>query len=217
MAPTPYTVNDVMTKTVVAVTRDAQFKEIVAAMEQWKVTAMPVLEGEGRVVGVISEADLLTKEEFHDTEPGLIEQMQRLGDTAKAAGVSAEELMTAPAITIHADATLPQAARVMARQQVKRLPVVDAAGNLQGIVSRADLLKVFLRPDDDIAVEIRRDVVDRLFTVSRRGVRVEVTDGVVTLTGSVRDSGLIPVAARLAQTVEGVVGVKCDLTGPPPE
>ncbi|MGW7368799.1 CBS domain-containing protein [Streptomyces sp. NPDC054841] len=76
--------DDVMTRTVVAVVPDAHFKEIVAAMEQWKVTAMPVLEGEGRVVGVVSEADLLVKEELHDSDPGLIEQMRRLDDTAKA-------------------------------------------------------------------------------------------------------------------------------------
>lgn len=212
MVSTPYTVGDVMTRTVVAVERDAQFKEIVAAMEQWKVTAMPVVEGEGRVVGVVSEADLLPKEEFHDTEPGLIVQMQNLSDTAKAGAVRAGDLMTTPAVTVRADATLPQAARTMARQRIKRLPVVDADGTLQGILSRADLLKVFLRPDDDLAAEVRRDVVDRLFTVSRYNVRVDVTDGVVTLTGTVRDGALIPVAERLAHAVEGVVEVNCRLT-----
>lgn len=215
MARSPYTVNDVMTTTVVAVAPDAQFKEIVAVMRQWKVTAVPVLEGEGRVVGVLSEADLLHKEQFHDEEPGMIEQMRRLGDTAKAGSVSARDLMTTPAITVGAAATLPQAARIMALHQVKRLPVVDPGGVLRGIVSRADLLKVFLRPDDDIKAEVRREVVERLFPVSRRGIGVSVADGVVTLTGTVRDGALIPVAARLAHAVEGVVGVTCELTGPP--
>ncbi|CAM5455344.1 CBS domain-containing protein [Streptomyces avidinii] len=84
MTSTPYTVNDVMTKTVVTVTPAAEFEEIATAMERWKVTAVPVIEGEGRVVGVVSEADLLTKEEFHEHGPSLIEQMRRLGDTAKA-------------------------------------------------------------------------------------------------------------------------------------
>ncbi|MFD7611619.1 CBS domain-containing protein [Streptomyces sp. NPDC059828] len=214
MVSTPYTVGDVMTRTVVAVERNAQFKEIVAAMEQWKVTAVPVVEGEGRVVGVVSEADLLPKEEFHDTGPGLIEQMQNLDDTAKAGAVRAGDLMTTPATTIRADATLPQAARTMARQRIKRLPVVDADGTLQGILSRADLLKVFLRPDDDLAAEVRREVVDRLFTVSRHAIRVDVTDGVVTLTGTVRDGTLVPVAERLAHAVEGVVEVNCRLTSP---
>ncbi|MFF3688049.1 CBS domain-containing protein [Streptomyces sp. NPDC002187] len=216
MAPAPYTVNDVMTKTVVAVGPDAEFKEIVTAMAQWKVTAVPVVEGEGRVVGVVSEADLLAKEEFHDSGPSLIEQMQQLDETAKAGAVLARDLMTTPAITVRADASLPQAARRMARQQVKRLPVVDESGVLQGIVSRFDLLKIFLRADDDIAAEVRREVVDRLFRVSHSGIGVDVTDGMVTLTGAVRDSHLIPVAERLAFSVEGVVGVACELTGPPP-
>lgn len=99
-----YTVNDVMTKTVVTITPDAEFKEIAAAMEQWKVTAVPVVEGEGRVVGVVSEADLLTKEEFHDQTPGMIEDMHRLGDIAKAGSVRAKDLMTSPAITVNPDA-----------------------------------------------------------------------------------------------------------------
>ncbi|MFE6905555.1 CBS domain-containing protein [Streptomyces erythrochromogenes] len=211
MTATPYTVNDVMTKKVIAFSPDAGFKEIATAMERWKVSAAPVVEGEGHVVGVVSEADLLPKEEFHDHRLGMIEQMRHLGDTAKAGSLRAEELMTTPAITIHPDATLPQAARLMAERHVKRLPVVDADGNLKGIVSRADLLKVFLRSDDALTEEIRRDVVLTLFPVSHSQVKVTVSQGVVTLTGRVRDAGLIPVAARLAQAVEGVVDVRCRL------
>ncbi|MEU6017375.1 CBS domain-containing protein [Streptomyces sp. NPDC047515] len=206
-----YTVNDVMTKNVITVTPDTEFKEIAACMEKWKVAAVPVVEGEGHVVGVVSEADLLPKEEFHGHRIGLIEQMYRPGDTAKAGAVRAEELMTSPAITVKPEVPLPQAARLMAYQRVKRLPVVDADGNLKGIVSRADLLKVFLRSDDELAAEIRREVVNRLFPAS--SVKVSVTWGMATLTGRVRDATLIPVAARLAQSVEGVVGVDCRLEG----
>ncbi|MET8535965.1 CBS domain-containing protein [Streptomyces sp. NPDC005065] len=212
-----YTVNDVMTKTVVTITPDAEFKEIAAAMEQWKVTAVPVVEDEGRVVGVVSEADLLTKEEFHEQSPGMIEDMRRLDDIAKAGSVRAKDLMTTPAVTVKPDAPLPQAARLMADRHVKRLPVVDADGSLKGIVSRADLLKVFLRSDDELAAEIRREVVNHLFPVAHQDVRVSVTWGVATLTGRVSDATLIPVAARLAQSVEGVVSVDCrleDLTSP---
>lgn len=214
MARSRYTVGDVMTRTVVAVAPDAQFMEIVAAMEQWKVTALPVVEGEGRVVGVVSEADLLAKEVFRDRDPALAVQTRRTAVAAKAASVSAKDLMTTPAVTVRAGARVPHAARVMARHQVKRLPVVDNDGILQGIVSRTDLLKVFLRPDDDIAAEVRRDVVDQLFPISARDIRVEVDDGVVTLTGTVRDSELIAIARRLAYAVEGVVDVACELTGP---
>ncbi|MEV4946758.1 CBS domain-containing protein [Streptomyces sp. NPDC053755] len=207
-----FTVADVMTEKVVAVRPGAQFKEIVAAMERWKVTAVPVVEGEGRVVGVVSEADLLLKEEFHDRRLGLVEQMRRLDATAKAGSLRAEDLMTAPAVTVAPDAPLPQAARVMAAQHVKRLPVVDASGTIQGIVSRSDLLKVFLRPDEDLADDVRRDVIEHLFPLSRHRVDVRVRAGVVTMSGEVGDSALIPLAERLARAVEGVVDVRCRLT-----
>ncbi|MCX4430152.1 CBS domain-containing protein [Streptomyces mirabilis] len=214
MDHSPYTVNDVMTTTVVAVDPDAQFKEIVATMEKWKVSALPVLEGEGRVVGVVSEADLLTKGEPRDSDRGLIEKMRGLDDTAKAVAVSARDLMTTPAVTVRAGASLPQAASRMAYHQVKRLPVVDDDEILQGIVSRADLLKVYLRSGDAIAAEVRAEVVDRLFPVSRQDIQVDVNDGVVTVTGRVRDSELISVAIRLTHAIDGVVDVNCLLTGP---
>ncbi|KOT60301.1 MULTISPECIES: CBS domain-containing protein [Streptomyces] len=200
-----HTVSDVMTHTVVAVGRDAPFKEIVRMMEQWKVSALPVLEGEGRVIGVVSEADLLPKEEFRDSDPSRFEQRRRLEDLAKAGALTAGELMSAPAICVHADAALPQAARIMAVRHVKRLPVTDAQGLLQGVISRSDLLKVFLRPDADIAEEVRRVVTDRVFP--GQDVTVDVQDGVVTLGGPVRDTSCVPVAARLCRAVEGVVDV----------
>ncbi|MFB9350478.1 CBS domain-containing protein [Streptomyces heliomycini] len=215
MPETPHIVSDVMTQTVVAVGRDAPFKEIVRTMEQWKVSAMPVLEGEGRVVGVVSEADLLPKEEFRDNDPILFEQRRRLSDVAKAGAVTAAELMSAPAITVHPDATLAQAARIMAVRHVKRLPVVDDVGMLQGLVSRADLLKVFLRPDEEIEEEVRRTVVSYLFPAVSHALHVNVHEGVVTLRGHIQDTSLISVAVRLVRAVEGVVDVEPRLTGEP--
>ncbi|GHJ96885.1 hypothetical protein SNE510_64040 [Streptomyces sp. NE5-10] len=212
MTTRPFTVADVMTKKVVAVRPDASFKEIVTAMERWKVTALPVLEGEGRVVGVVSEADLLLKEEFHDHRLGMVEQLRRRDATAKAGSDRAAELMTTPAVTVRPEASLPRAARLMATRRVKRLPVVDADGMIQGVVSRSDLLKVFLRSDGELADEVHRDVVARLFPLSRDRIEVRVDAGVVTLTGDVRDSTLVPVAERLARAVEGVVDVRCALT-----
>jgi CBS-domain-containing membrane protein len=202
-----------MTQTVVSVGQDAPFKDIVALMAQWQVSALPVTAGEGRVVGVVSEADLLLKEEFRDTDPTRPEQLRRMAEMAKAGGVTAGDLMTSPAVTVHADATLGQAARLMAQRHVKRLPVVDDVGVLAGIVSRADLLKVFLRPDEEIAEEIRREVVAYLFGDEAVHVVVGVTDGVVTLGGRLADTSLVPVAARLARAVEGVVDVRWELSG----
>ncbi|MEU3709916.1 CBS domain-containing protein [Streptomyces catenulae] len=207
-----FTVADVMTRQVVAVRRDAGFKEIVAAMARWKVTAVPVVEGADRVVGVVSEADLLAKEEFHDHRTGMIEQRRRLDATAKAGARRAEDLMAAPAVTVGTGASLPQAARLMATHHVKRLPVVDEDGTLRGIVSRADLLKVFLRPDRDLAAEVRREVVEPLFPDAPRRIGVTVDGGVVTLSGEVTDTAVVPLAARLTRAVEGVVDVRCELT-----
>ncbi|WP_405835828.1 CBS domain-containing protein [Streptomyces platensis] len=213
MQNTPHLVSDVMTGTVAAVDREARFKEIVETMERWQVSALPVLAGEGRVVGVVSEADLLPKEEFRESDPDRLEQLRRLDDVRRAGALTAGELMTGPALTVRANATLSQAARTMARGSVKRLPVVDGQGVLQGIVSRADLLKVFLRSDEDLAEEVRY-VVGELFTAPVKDLRVTVVDGVVTLSGRVRDTSLIPVAARLVRAVEGVVDVEFDVTVP---
>ncbi|MCE3035952.1 MULTISPECIES: CBS domain-containing protein [Streptomyces] len=200
-----------MTRAAVAVGRTALFKDIVARMEQWNVSALPVLEGDGRVVGVVSEADLLPKEEFRDSDPDRLTQRRRLGDLAKAGGVTADDLMSTPAVTVHADATLAEAARIMALKRVKRLPVVTAEGVLEGVVSRGDLLKVFLRDDRELADEIRREVLDVLFPAPVEPLHVVVVDGVVTLTGKVTDGTRIPLAVRMVRGVEGVVGVDCYL------
>ncbi|WP_413759861.1 CBS domain-containing protein [Streptomyces sp. MMBL 11-3] len=211
----PHLVSDVMTRTVVTVGREATFKEIVRILEEHEVSALPVLDGAGQIVGVVSEADLLPKEEFRDDDPDRRTQMRRLADLAKAGAVTAQDLMSAPALTIHDGATLAQAARTMARHGVKRLPVVDGAGALCGVVSRSDLLKVFLRPDEELAVEIRQHVVPLLAPppATADAVRVEVRDGVVTLTGQLDDESLVPVAARLVRAVEGVIDVRCHLGG----
>jgi CBS domain-containing protein len=204
MPETLYKVSDVMTHTVVAVGSETPFKDVVQLLDQWKVSAVPVLAGEGRVVGVVSEADLLAKEEFRDTDEG------GLAERIKASALTAGELMNAPAVTVHADATVAEAARIMARRHVKRLPVVDGVGLLQGVVSRSDLLKVFLRSDEDIAEEVRHDVLNLLPVGD--ALTVSVTDGAVTLGGSLPERGLEPVIARAVRAVEGVVDVRLDLT-----
>ncbi|MBC9715911.1 CBS domain-containing protein [Streptomyces sp. TRM66268-LWL] len=208
MPDSPHTVSDVMTHTAIAVGRDASFKDIVELLGEWKVSALPVLEGEGRVIGVVSEADLLPKEEFRTAGLCLHESRRRLADLEKAGAMTAGELMSSPAVTVHADATLAEAARIMVRRRVKRLPVVDGVGLLQGVVSRSDLLKVFLRPDEEIADEVRRTVIARIPAVAE--VRADVDEGVVKLYGLPRDTSLIPVLARAVRAVEGVIDVRID-------
>lgn len=210
---TPHTVGDVMTRTVIGVGREAPFKDIVRTLEQWGISALPVLEGDSVVVGVVSEADLLAKEQFHDHTPSRMEETRVMRQLVKASGVTAGELMTAPAVTVHASAPLSLAARTMAVYRIKRLPVTDGEGRLEGIVSRSDLLKVFLRDDEEIAEEVRSEVAELLFPT--RDVTVSVQDGVVTLDGEIGDTMMIPVAARLAKAVEGVVDVDMRLHGEP--
>ncbi|WP_435210421.1 CBS domain-containing protein [Streptomyces sp. bgisy034] len=211
MPGSPHIVRDVMTRDVAVVNRDAAFKDIVRTLQDRKVSALPVVDGGGRVIGIVSEADLLHKEEFRDGDPDRYTQLRRLSDLVKAGSVTAGELMTRPALTVTDDATLAQAARTMARAGVKRLPVVDADGRLEGVVSRVDLLKVFLRDDEEIAEEVRREVVAYLFPLPASAVRVDVLDGVVRLGSRIRDKSLVPVAARLVRAVEGVVDVVFEL------
>ncbi|MET9725931.1 CBS domain-containing protein [Streptomyces zaomyceticus] len=205
MPASHYIVSDVMTHTAVAIGRDAPYKEIVALLDQWKVSALPVLEGEGRVVGVVSEADLLPKEEFRLDEP----RPGEFGEAAKAGALRAGELMSSPAVTVHADATLAEAARIMATRKVKRLPVVNEIGMLEGVVSRSDLLKVFLRTDGEIEEEIRRSVLGE--SAAPAGLDVSVLEGVATLRGGLADPSLVPLLARAVRAVEGVVDVRMRL------
>ncbi|MFD8009047.1 CBS domain-containing protein [Streptomyces sp. NPDC058955] len=208
MTASRYTVSDVMTRTAIAIGRDAPYKEIVALMDQWKVSAVPVLEGEGRVIGVVSEADLLPKEEFRTDEP----RPDEFAAASKAGALRAGELMSSPAVTVHPDATLAEAARIMATRRVKRLPVVNGVGMLEGVVSRSDLLKVFLRTDAEIEEEIRHYVLGE--SAASVGLEVTVADGVATLRGSLSDRSLVPLVARAARAVEGVVDVRMDLATP---
>ncbi|WP_328314558.1 CBS domain-containing protein [Streptomyces sp. NBC_00442] len=209
MSTFQYTVSDVMTHTAVAVGRRASYKEIVEVLHQWKVSAVPVLEGEGRVVGVVSEADLLVKEQFRHAEPAPAE---RRDEAAKAGAVLAEDLMSSPAVTVHPAATVSEAARIMARKGVKRLPVVNDIGMLEGVVSRGDLLKVFLRPDE----EIRSEIHDSVLGEPRPPAPVEcsVEEGVVTLRFGRRGGGaFVPLLARAVLAVEGVVDVRMQREG----
>lgn len=214
MYSSPHTVGDVMTRVVATVERGAEFKDIVRTLHEHRVSALPVVDRSGRVVGVVSEADLLPKEEFRDSDPDRHTQLRRLSDLAKAGSVTAGELMTSPALTVREDTTLAHAARTMARAKVKRLPVVDDEDRLVGVVSRVDLLKVFLRPDEEIAEEVRREVVAYLFPSPASAVRVTVEDGIVKLSGRVRDASLVSVAERLVRAVEGVVDVRFALDVP---
>ncbi len=205
-------VKDVMTSEVTSVNGSTPFKDIAEILIFHGVSAVPVVDGDNHVVGVVSEADLLHKEEFREQyyregyQPPLRVRLRHRHTQDKARGDTAAELMTSPAVTVTASATVVAAARLMDEHDVKRLPVVDGEGCLVGIVSRHDLLKVFVRTDDDIAREIRDDVLGRAL-LETSDVRVHVAHGMVTLTGHMDLRSEARIAARLARRVSGVVDV----------
>jgi CBS domain-containing protein len=202
-------VRDVMTRRVVAVRGHAGYKEMVDALTGYGVSALPVVDEETRVVGLVSEADLLPKVEFAGDDPraGLLARRARRTARAKAGGDTAADLMTAPAVTVDPDTTVVAAARLMESEAVKRLPVVDGDGRLVGIVARSDLLRVFLRGDGDIRAEVEADVLGRTLAIEPSDVDVEVRAGVVRLRGRVDRSSTARIAVRLTRAVTGVVDV----------
>ncbi|GII05997.1 CBS domain-containing protein [Planobispora takensis] len=209
------TVADVMTKDVLTVTAQTPFKDIVAAFADRAVSGAPVVDDAGHVVGIVTEADLLRKEEFKDAPEErhrLFEHRRDRLTRRKARGDTAAELMTTPVMTVAPDTVIPAASRLIAEHGVKRLPVVDEAGRLVGIVSRADLLKMFLAPDDQIRRKVIDEVVVRTLWEDPRKVSVDVRDGVVTLEGQIELKSLIPFAERLTLSVDGVVDVVSRLT-----
>jgi CBS domain-containing protein len=203
-------VRDVMTTEVVAVEAWTPFKEIVARLAQHRISAVPVVDADRRVLGIVTEADLLLKQEHPDpkADVSLIWTRRRRQERAKAAAAVAAKLMTTPAVTVPPTATITEAARRMHTARVKRLPVVDERGQLLGMVSRADLLKVFTRPDEAIRSEIINDVIvgDLMMNPSR--FFIDVDDGVVVLQGRVERRSLIPYLVRAVHHVEGVVRVE---------
>jgi CBS domain-containing protein len=193
---------------VVTATPSTPFKRLVELLVVNRIGGMPIVDEDGRVVGVVSEGDLLLKQEYPgDHEPGLGERLLRRADQRRAQGTLGRDFMSSPATTIGEDATLVQAARLMDARHVKRLPVVDEEGRLIGIVSRADLLRVFLRSDDEIRTEIRTGVIQYQMAMDPGRFFVDVDRGVVTLEGRCERRGLIPILVRHIYGVDGVVHV----------
>lgn len=202
-------VHEVMTRQVVTVGPDAGYKEIVDTLVDAGVSAVPVVD-EGRVVGVASEADLLHRVELASDagHARLFERRRQRDARTKAAGDTAAELMTSPALTIGPDASVIEAARLMEAERIKRIPVVDGQGRLVGIVSRRDLLRGYLRPDDDIRAEISTEVLRHTLFIDPDIIDVAVVDGLVTLSGKVDRRSMAGIIGRLVRGVTGVVDVR---------
>ncbi|MET8508374.1 CBS domain-containing protein [Streptomyces sp. NPDC004787] len=177
-------VGGLMTDDVVSAVPATSFREVAKLLAEHEISGVPVVDDDEHVVGVVSESDLLARREL-----------------------TARDLMTTPAVTVHAEETVADAARLMVRRGVERLPVVDEEERLVGIVTRRDLLGVYLRPDAEIRRHIHEDVLSDAMDLPGDAVDVHVLDGVVTLGGRVRERSRARMLVGLAERVDGVVAV----------
>ncbi|WP_431676615.1 CBS domain-containing protein [Kitasatospora sp. KL5] len=205
-------VGELMTSAVVHVPPGTGFKEIARLLAEHDITSVPVLDHEDRPIGLVSEADLLLNEAAQEDPAGLLltphlEPRER----ARSRATTAAGLMTSPVVCARPEWTVVEAVRLMQGKRLKRLPVVDEAGRLVGIVSSSDLLRVFLRHDRAIREEIRRDVLRNTLDIDPDTLDVQVHDGLVTLVGTVEHRGQVPMVERLCRSVDGVIGVTSHL------
>ncbi|MFD8288470.1 CBS domain-containing protein [Streptomyces lavendulae] len=198
-------VADLMSDGVVSVAPGTAFKDVANLLAQYDISGVPVLDGEDRVVGVVSQTDLLAR-----AAPGPRSSEQ--GATATTGAPTAGDVMSAPAVTVHAEETVADAARLMTRRGVERLPVVDEEDRLVGIVTRRDLLRMFLRPDSEIRRRVTDEVLTGVLGVPDGDVDVHVVDGIVTLEGRVGRRSQLPALLGLVERLDGVVAVASRVT-----
>ncbi|MFJ2302463.1 CBS domain-containing protein [Streptomyces sp. NPDC087787] len=211
-------VGSVMTTEVVRAEYGTPVKEVARLLAGHRISGLPVIDADEHVMGVVSETDLMTRqadlpgrrEPAHRFRAMLTRAARRQEARLKAR--TAGQLMTEPPVTVHADDTIVEAARTMAGRHVERLPVLDEEERLVGMVTRRDLLRVFLRPDADIRAEVVGEVLVRTLGLAPRGVTVEVTEGVVLLEGATERRSDAEIAVSMTRQIDGVVDVVDRLT-----
>jgi CBS domain-containing protein len=207
------TVRDVMTRSVVSVQRGTLLKEVAEALIDNRISGVPVLDVDGAVLGVVSEADLLVKEQGPDAIRHrplarlLGESRESRDQLAKLGAMTAAEAMTSPAVTIASGRPIHEAAAIMTSRHVNRLPVVDN-GRLVGVVSRADLVRAYVRSDDELATTIRQDVIRRILWLDPEPFTVVVKDGVASISGRVERRSTAEMIEHSVRMVPGIVDVR---------
>jgi CBS domain-containing protein len=211
------TVADVMTTEVAAVPETAGYKEIAALLRRHGVSVLPVLGLDRRVIGVVSEADVLDLHASRELPNGAIRLAWQLRQWSRASKATAADLMTAPAVTISPDASVAEAARLLQGRRLTRLPVTDPQGRLAGVISRADVLSTLERPDDLIRHQVITNVIAEGLKLNPHAFQVTVSAGLVTVAGPVGSrSAAIRLIGAIWQ-VDGVCGVRDRLCYPKEE
>ncbi|MFJ4557384.1 CBS domain-containing protein [Streptomyces massasporeus] len=190
---TAHIVGDVMTRDVVQARRTRPFKDVVRLLDHHRISGLPVVDADDKVLGVLSGSDLVRCQAYR-------------GGRVPSPAVTAGDVISSPAITVHPEQTVPAAARLMERRGVERLPVVDEADRLIGIATRRDLLRVFLREDDDIRRQVTEEMATAL-NLPSDAFRVSVRYGVVTLAGRVETRSQVPELVHAVWRLDGLVGV----------
>lgn len=205
-------IRSVMSTAVVTVTPETTLKDAAAKLVRFGISGMPVVDDDNQVLGVLSEADVLAKEAGAAPREGMLAWLLDEGGISRARleARTVGEAMTAPALTIGPERTVREAAARMLSEGVNRLPVVEN-GSLVGIVSRADLVRAFARSDDEIRREIDADVVRQTLWLDPAGLKVDVDDGVVTLSGELESEADVELLREFVRRVPGVVAVRSRL------
>jgi CBS-domain-containing membrane protein len=190
---------DLMTTEVIAVSRDTELREAARLMFRNRVSGLPVTEPDGTLIGIITEADFLRLE---------VERQEGARDQVATVG----EVMSIGVVTIRPEMEIYEAAKIMTVQEVRRLPVVDDDNRLLGVISRADIVSIFTRPDDVIEDEIREDLLRRVLFIDPDELGVSVTNGVVALSGEVGTRAEASMLEELTNRLDGVFGVETKLT-----
>ncbi|MFJ2766769.1 CBS domain-containing protein [Streptomyces sp. NPDC087300] len=212
-------IGSVMTNEVISARYATPFKQVAELLAEHRISGLPVIDPDDKVIGVISETDLLVRESQAPDpyQPRRRFRLPRISSTArkvrgKATARTAGQLMSTPPVCVHAENTIAEGARRMAQHKVERLPVIDHEDRLVGIVTRRDLLQVFLRTDDEIRHEVIEQVLVRTLWLAPQTITIDVHDGVVTLEGQLERRTEIPIALHMARAIDGVVAVIDKLT-----
>jgi CBS domain-containing protein len=208
-------VEEVMTPDVITVRLETSLKEVASILADKGISGVPVVNESGAVVGVVSEGDILFKERPPSSRHGMrawLLDPHGMQGQLKLEARTAEEAMTSPAKTIAPYCKVSAVAAMMVEARVNRLPVVDADGKLVGIVTRADLVRAFVRPDEAIEREIKRDVLERILWIDPTYLSISVENGEVRLGGRVDTKDQADILAHLVHSVPGVVSVDSHLT-----